>query len=129
MISDHVSADAGSAPSCTSVAWPAKETASPTRQVKLDAGESITPVGAVLPAGTGTDGVGLRPGRALCGRVDHDGWRGVAGRDRDRCGVARALVVGDSQARVIDPCDGVDVRGCRPGRIAERAVAVEIPGV
>src|SRR5262245_59370643 len=48
MISDQLSADAGSVPSCASVAWPEKLIVSPTFQVRLEACESMTALGAVL---------------------------------------------------------------------------------
>jgi hypothetical protein len=52
MISDQVRADAGRVPSCASVAWPEKLMVSPTAQVRLAEGVSITGVGAVLPGPT-----------------------------------------------------------------------------
>jgi len=71
MISDQLSADAGSVPSCVSVAWPEKLIASPTFQVTLGAGESMTVVGAVLPAVTVTDVVSLTPRSSVTRRL---GW-------------------------------------------------------
>ena len=49
-ISLQDSADAGSGPSCASVALPAKSITSPTFQVVPAAGEVIVAVGGVLPA-------------------------------------------------------------------------------
>ena len=48
----HARADPGRVPSWTSVAWPEKLMVSPTAQVRLDVGVSITGVGAVLPPPT-----------------------------------------------------------------------------
>ena len=75
------------------------------------------------------DRVADLPGQARRGRVDHRVRRGVTDRDGDRRRVGRALVVGDPQAWVIDARRGVGVRGGRAGRVAECAVAVEIPRV
>src|SRR5712692_9076097 len=52
MMSVHESPDAGKEPSCPSVAWPEKLMASPTAQVRLERGESITGTGGVLFAVT-----------------------------------------------------------------------------
>ena len=69
MISDQLSADAGSVPSCASVAWPEKLIVSPTFQVRLDVGESMTAVGAVFPAVTVTDAVSLAPWSSVTRRL------------------------------------------------------------
>src|ERR1043166_4462650 len=45
MMNDQLSRDAGSVPSCASVAWPEKGIVSPTFQVRLDEGESMTATG------------------------------------------------------------------------------------
>src|SRR6266700_8003398 len=60
-ISDHVRSDAGSVPSCASVACPENGIASPTFHVSVDAGESMTAVGAVLPTVMVTDAVSVAP--------------------------------------------------------------------
>jgi hypothetical protein len=49
MMSCQDSAEAGRVPSWVSLAWPEKVMVSPTAQVRLDGGVSITGVGAVLP--------------------------------------------------------------------------------
>jgi hypothetical protein len=69
MISDQLSADAGSVPSWTSVAWPEKAIGSPTFQVRLDAGESITATGAVLPTVMVTDVLSLAPWSSVTRRL------------------------------------------------------------
>jgi hypothetical protein len=69
MISDQLSADAGRVPSCASVAWPEKLIASPTFQVRLDEGESMTAAGAVLPAVMVTVAVSLAPWSSVTRRV------------------------------------------------------------
>ena len=66
---DQLNADAGSVPSCASVAWPEKLMVSPTFQVRLDAGESMTAVGAVFPAVTVTDFVSLAPWSSVTRRL------------------------------------------------------------
>ena len=48
MMTDHVSADAGSEPSCGSLALPLNAIAVPTLQVNDDSGDAIVAVGAVL---------------------------------------------------------------------------------
>src|SRR5919197_6778741 len=68
-ITDQLSADAGSAPSCASVAWPEKLIGSPTFQVRLDGGVSTTAVGAVLPAVTVTVFVSLAPWSSVTRRL------------------------------------------------------------
>jgi hypothetical protein len=49
-ISDQDSLVAGSVPSCGSLAWPEKPIVSPTVQVRVGAGVSMTAVGGELPA-------------------------------------------------------------------------------
>src|SRR5215470_13183074 len=61
MISDQLSAEPDRGPSCASVAWPEKLIVSPTFQVRLEVGESITATGAVLPAVMMTDAVSVAP--------------------------------------------------------------------
>ena len=61
MIDVQLSAEAGSAPSCVSVAWPEKLIMSPTFQVRLDDGVSITALGAVLPTVIVFDAVSVAP--------------------------------------------------------------------
>jgi hypothetical protein len=70
-MNDQLSADAGRVPSCASVAWPEKLIVSPTFQVRLDGGESMTATGAVLPAVTVTDAVSLAPWSSVTRRL---GW-------------------------------------------------------
>ena len=48
MMTDHVSADAGSDPSCGSLALPLNAIGSPTFHVKDDGGAAIVAVGGVL---------------------------------------------------------------------------------
>ena len=69
MISDQLSADAGSVPSCVSVACPEKGIVSPTFQVRVDGGESMTAVGAVLPTVTVTDFVSVAPWSSVTRRL------------------------------------------------------------
>src|SRR5262249_42326995 len=63
------------------------------------------------------------------GRVDDGDRRRVTRGDGDRGGVARALVVGDTQTGGVYARGGVRERGGRGGRIAEYPLAVEVPGV
>jgi hypothetical protein len=53
------------------VAWPEKLIVSPTFQVRLDVGESMTALGAVLPAVTVTDVVSVAPWSSVTRRL---GW-------------------------------------------------------
>src|SRR5262245_42489372 len=69
MISDHVSAEAGSVGSCASVAWPEKLIVSPTFHVRVEAGESMTATGAVLPAVMVTEVVSLAPWSSVTRRL------------------------------------------------------------
>ena len=69
MITDQLSADAGSAPSCASVAWPEKVIVSPTFQVRLGEGVSMIVVGAVLPAVTATEPVSVAPWSSVTRRL------------------------------------------------------------
>ena len=69
MISDQLSADAGSVPSCASLAWPEKLSVSPTFQVRLDAGASITAAGAVFPAVTVIAAVSVAPWSSVTRRL------------------------------------------------------------
>src|SRR5690242_19923680 len=71
MIADQCSADAGSEPSCWSVAWPEKLIVSPTFQVRLDVGESMTVVGAVLPTVMVVEAVSLAFWSSVARRL---GW-------------------------------------------------------
>src|SRR6185312_8040501 len=50
MTSDQLSREAGSAPSCLSVAWPENGIVWPTVQCNEGVGESMTGTGAVFPA-------------------------------------------------------------------------------
>src|SRR5205814_2844339 len=68
-ISDQLSADAGSVPSCASVAWPEKLIVSPTFQVRLDVGESMIAVGAVLPTVTVVCAVSVAPWSSVTRRL------------------------------------------------------------
>jgi len=49
-ISDQDSLVSGSVPSCGSLAWPEKSIVSPTVQVRVGVGVSMTAVGGELPA-------------------------------------------------------------------------------
>src|ERR671919_115759 len=76
---DHESADAPSVPCWASLAWPEKVMTSPTFQVVLAAGVSITAAGGVLPAEIVTDDVPLAPDGSVTRRpaVYVPGWAEV----------------------------------------------------
>src|ERR687892_41225 len=73
---DHESADAPSVPCWASLAWPENVMTSPTFQVVLAAGVSITAAGGVLPAEIVTDDVPLAPDGSVTRRpaVYVPGW-------------------------------------------------------
>ena len=69
MMNDQLSCDGWSVPSCASVAWPEKLIVSPTFQVRLEVGESMTATGAVLPAVMVTDVVSVAPWSSVTRRL------------------------------------------------------------
>ena len=69
MMSAHVSAEAGEAPSCASDARPEKPTTCPTRQRVVAAGVSITGVGGVLPTLMATVETSLNPPLSVTRRL------------------------------------------------------------
>ena len=68
-------------------------------------------------------------GRGARRRVDHGFRRRVAGGDRDRCGVGRALAVRDLELRRVGPCGAVGVARLGRRGVAEGPVPVQVPGV
>ena len=69
MITDQCRSAAGNVPSCASVAWPEKLIGSPTFQVRLGPGESMTAIGAVLPTVMVTCVVSIEPWSSVTRRL------------------------------------------------------------